>query len=209
MTRINLTGGTAAAPRATAEVESDTEVTRRKVAEHNLIGADGVVVESEEDADGIKYDLIGGSKPFTWNYSQANEAERKLLAIFGAKTLATNETSQIRNGAKTKGDPVPGADEQIGAVAERFALLRAGQWVDRTREGAAVRIDKDALAEAIIQVMLAAGKITDDQVGDTKAAKRQQLEDDPTYMRKARQVPEVATAYARIVGRTTATVNDL
>lgn len=193
----------------TTETETETEVTKRKVAEHNLIGTDGVVVESEEEADGIKYDLIGGKAPFTWNWSQANETERRLLAIFGAKTLATNETSQIRNGAKTKGDPIPGPDEQIAAVAERFALLRSGQWVDRTREGAVVRIDKDALAEAIIRVMLAAGKITDAQVGDTKAAKRQQLEDDPTYMRKARQVPEVATEYSRIVGRTTATVNDL
>lgn len=187
------------------EVETDTETKRSKVAEHDLIDAAKAVVESEEDADGIQYKLVANQKSFRWNWSEANDSERKLLAIFGAKTLATNETSQAR---QKDAD----ADGQLDAVVERFGIIRAGQWVDRTREGGVGRaIDKDALAEAIVRVLLASGKITDAQVGDTKATKRQQLEDDAAYVRKARQVPEVADEYIKIVGKpqVKATVDDL
>lgn len=187
--------------------ESVTETTSRKVAVHELLAQDGSVVESEEEADGIRYTLLGNGEKFDWLASQATPSELKLLAIFGAKTLATNETSQARNNPKGAASP----DEQIGAVRDRFAMIRTGQWVDRTREGGAVgaKVDKDALAEAIVRVKLAAGKITDAQVGDEKAAIRQRLEDDVAYMRKARQVPEVASEYASIVGRATASVDDL
>lgn len=192
-------------PTMVKEVETDTKVSRSKVAEHELVDANKAVVEGEEDASGIKYTLVANGKSFTWVWDEANEPERKLLAIFGAKTLATNETSQAR---QKDAD----ADGQLDAVVERFGLIRSGQWVDRTREGGVGRaIDKDALAEAIVRVLLASGKIIDAQVGDTKAAKRQLLEDDATYVRKARQVPEVADEYIKIVGKpqVKATVDDL
>lgn len=188
------------------EIETAEEKRKvSKVAEHDLIDTAKAIVDSEEEADGIQYKLVANGKTFHWNWQDANELERKMLAIFGAKTLATNETSQAR---QKDAD----ADGQLDAVVERFGLIRSGQWVDRTREGGVGRaIDKDALAEAIVRVLLASGKITDAQVGDTKAAKRQQLEDDAAYVRKARQVPEVADEYIKIVGKPTvkATVDDL
>lgn len=187
--------------------ETTTETTKRKVAEHALIDAAKNVVETEEEARGISYTLLENSEKFEWVADEATEAELVLLAIFGAKTLATNETSQARNNPKGSAS----ADEQIAAVRERFALIRGGQWVDRTREGVGVaRVDKDALAEAICRVLVASGKKTQAEVdGGHKAATRERLENEPAYLRKARQVPQVADEYTKIVGRPTATVDDL
>lgn len=188
------------------ETENEAEAKKvKKVAEHDLVDVKNGVVDSEEDADGIRYTLVANNKSFTWQWSEAEDQERRMLALFGAKTLATNERSQaFQKGAD--------ADGQLEAVVERFGIIRAGQWVDRTREGGVGRaIDKDALAEAIVRVLLASGKITQAQVGDVKATKRQQLEDDAAYVRKARQVPEVADEYIAIVGKpqVKATVDDL
>lgn len=191
----------------TVETSQGAVTTKRKVAQHDLIDAKGEVVETEEEAQGIKYTLQENGQSMVWNYADATEDEKRLICIFGAKTLATNETSQVRNNPKGGGD----ADEQITAVKERFAMIRTGQWVDRTRDGGVgSKVDEDALSEAVCQVLVAEGKATDEQVaGGLKAEKRERIATDPAYKRKVRTVPQVAAAYAKIVGKSTATVEDL
>jgi hypothetical protein len=183
----------------------------KAVANHELIGTNGDIVEKEEDAHGMRYTLLANQQTFDYLFGQNADADR-MLAVFGAKTLATNETSQARNSAKGAASP----DEQIQSVRERFATLATGTWVDRTREGGA-KVDKDALAEAICQVQVAQGGktkagelITDEFVAaGYKAKVRQKLEDDPAFLRTARNMPAVTTAYAALVGRSVATVDDL
>lgn len=178
---------------------ADAEPLKRKVAEHYLIDAAGATVESEEEATGIGYKLLAlADQPFTYQIPGAKAGDpQTMLAIFGAKTLATNETSQARNNSKGAASP----QEQRDAVAERFALIETGKWIDRTREGVGAKVDKDALAMAI--------KEANPQLTRTVEEVRAKLESDPTYLRNARQVGEVAAAYARIVGRPTKTVDDL
>lgn len=211
MTRIKLVPGAKNAPAmqapdsGSAAADGDDEVVRRKVAQHELLDATGAVTENEEDAMGIRYTLLANNAAFTWKFGENSDADR-MLAVFGAKTLATNETSQARNNSKGAASP----DEQIAAVRDRFDLIQTGKWVDRTREGVGAKVDKDALAEAICRVMVASGKATQAEVdAGLKAEKRQRLEDDAAYLRTARQVPQVATEYAAIVGRATKTVDDL
>lgn len=194
-------------PKAALSVNLPTNKKKRAaVAEHEFVDSNGEPVDDGESAQGYRYTLLANSDTFDWYWAKANEDERRMLALFGAKTLATNETSQARNNPKGTGS----AAEQMEALRERFTMLRNGQWVDRSREGAVTKIDKDALAEAICQVLVAKGKATESDIaGGIKAAKRQLLEDDATYLRKSRQVPEVAIAYAAIVGRQVATVDDL
>lgn len=187
---------------------SETEVVKRKVAQHDLIGADGSVLpedQGEETATGIRYTLLANGQSFDYQYGQSPDMDR-MLACFGAKTLATNETSAARNNSKGEASP----DEQIAAVRERFALLSTGTWVDRTREGIGAKVDPDALAEAICQVMVAEGKYTQEEVeASYKAKVRQKISDDAVWARKSRTLPAVASAYATIKGRATATVDDL
>jgi len=191
------------APAAT-KAEPDEEPAKRQVAKHELLDSAGNLVDDEEKANGARYTLLGNNQSVDYQYGKSANMDR-MLAIFGFKTLATNESSQARNNPKGGGSH----DEQIGAVRERIAGLESGIWVDRTREGVA-KIDKDALAEALCRVFVASGKKTDAEIaGGYKATVRQKLEDDAAYARGARQNPAVSAEYSAIVGRQVKTVDDL
>lgn len=177
----------------------DNVPVRKQVAKHELLDSGGAVVEQEELATGIRYTLIENDQKFEFQSGLEPGKLLTMLALFGAKTLATNESSQVRNNPKGAGT----ADEMIEAVRERFALLDSGKWVDRTREGVGAAVDKDALAEAIVRVVESEGKSID------KAKVRAKLEDDRNYVRNSRQHPKVATEYAAIVGKPAKTTDDL
>jgi hypothetical protein len=193
----------------TAGVATETEtveITKAKRANHELLNAAGEVVENEEEATGIRYTLLANNQSFDYQTGLEAGKGSTMLAIFGAKTLATNETSAARNNSKGAAS----ADEQMDAVRERFAIIAEGKWVDRTREGVGAKVDLDALAEAICRVLIAEGKSTQADVdGGYKAKVRAKLDDDKTYARKARSYAPVAAAYAELVGKTSATVDDL
>jgi hypothetical protein len=142
-------------------VETETNVTKKAVAKHFLLNAAGEVVENETEATGIRYQQLSTGDTFDY---QISDAAKTMLAVFGAKTLATNESSQVRNNPKGAG----GDAEQMEAIRNRFALLDQGEWVDRTREGGAA-VNKDWLCEATIMVMIEDKKITEEQAaGDFK-----------------------------------------
>lgn len=180
--------------------DQETEVTKRAVAKHYLLGADGQsIVEEESQAKGIRYVHIASGR--TFDYMLKDGPSKDMLAIFGAKTLATNEASAMR---QKEGDN----SDQVGAIEERFALIDSGSWVDRTREGG-VRIDKDLLTTAAVNVMVEAKAINEAQKGDVWAKLRQKLEDDPKQVAVFRQVAGVAAEYAKLAGKTARSVNEL
>jgi hypothetical protein len=182
-------------------IDSEVVVPKKAVAKHFLLNAQGEVVENETDATGIRYTQLSTNDTFDY---QISDAAKTMLAVFGAKTLATNESSQVRNNPKGAGSDA----EQMEAIRNRFALLDQGEWVDRAREGGAT-INKDWLTEAVIQVMLEDGKITEDQAaGDAKDKIRQKVED-AAYVKIARQHPRVAANYAKLAGRTVKSTDDL
>lgn len=189
-----------------AEGNTVTAPVKQKVAEHALVNANGEVVEDEELATGISYKQVASGDTFVWQVPDAVPGSpATMLAIFGAKTLATNESSQIRNNPKGGGSDA----EQMQAIRDRFGLIETGKWVDRTREGVGARVDKDKLAEAIVSVLVADGKVPDDQAPAFIAKVRAKLESDAGYLRTSRTVPGVNDAYARLMGRGGKTTDDL
>lgn len=195
------------APETGTEGNTDTVVSKRAVAKHELLDSTGKALGEEygeEVAHGVRYTLLGNDESLDYVYGQNADMDR-MLACFGAKTLATNESSAARqkNGADA-------FDEQIAAVRERFALLTTGVWVDRSRDGVGAKVDPDKLAEAICQVIIDDGKMTAEQIeAGYKAKVRAKIDEDKAYARKARQMPKVSAAYAALMGRTAATVDDL
>lgn len=190
------------------------EPSRTKIADRLWIGADRKEVDTPEEAAGVLYKFLGRTKDgitvppdsqaFTRLFSEMSEAELKMLAGFGAHTLMGNVTNTWLG---EKGDKAATAHD---AIKERFDLLYGGTWVDRTGTGVGARIDKDALAEAVCRVMVAKGTWTQADVdGGRKAAVRQKMEDDPQSVKASRQVPEIASEYAAIVGRATKSAEDV
>jgi hypothetical protein len=167
---------------------------REKKADHEYLDSQGNVVNEGENAVGYRYSLVAGGEPFEWYWSEANEDERRMLALFGAKTLSTNETSQARQ----KGRAAP--DEQMAAIRERFELIRCGKWVDRTREGP--QVDQPILATCVCKHLVQIGKKSQAEVdGGYYEVVLKKLAEDEKYLRDCAKHPQVSIYYAQAKGR--------
>ena len=185
---------------------------RPRRAEHVMIDASGNEVEDQELAHGYVYSLVGTGTddvdPFEWNWADATDDEKRMVALFGVKTLATNEASGKRNNAK---GVQFSASEIMDAVKARFALIRGGQWTAEREGGIGVVVDRDKLASAICEYLVSSGKKTQNDVdtGGTWDKVRARLESDKEYFRNARNQPEVSANYAKLMGRTAVTPDTL
>lgn len=193
------------APQVDIEPEEESS---RTVAKHEYLNKDGELVDDEESAYGYRYTLTGNDESVEWSWDKASEDERRLYAIFGVKTLCTNESSQVRNfGGKAKPNKHD-YDGQIKAVRDRVALISGGQWVDRTREGG-LAVDRPKLATALVNMQIAAGKFGEDKRDEKFAEALRRFEEEAGYMAKVRRVPQVAEEYSKQMGRQAVTIDDL
>jgi len=192
------------------ETETETTASKRAVAKHYLLTSTGEVTENEGEATGIRYVSLASGRTFDYQVPGATAGSpQSMLAVFGAKTLATNEASAMR---QKEGD----SSDQVGAIEERFALIDTGQWVDRTREGGP-RTDRDALATAAVQILSEAeaakegGRPFDAATMATKVAElRAKIEADPTKMVSfLGKITGVSARYAQLVGKATKSVSEL
>ena len=187
------------------------ESARKKIADRDWIDDSGKAV-AEEDATGVRYTFLGRTKEgvtipadgksFTAYWRDLTDEAKRMAGCFGLITLMGNVTNTWM-GDKGDNRPALAAD----AIAERIALLNAGKWIDRTG-GVGARVDKDALAQAVVEVGLANGQKLKDG-SDPSVATIRPLLDNEDFFRSVRSNAEMNAAYARIVGRQTATVSDI
>jgi hypothetical protein len=194
---------------AEAGAAVDAEGTKRQVAKHFLLASDGSVVEDFEKATGCRYTDIATGRSIDYQLVPNSDAMR-MWALFGWRTLATNEASAVRN-SKDGG----GSDEQLAAITERIALIHGtdgngGVWVDRTREVGA-RYDLPTLATAAVNVLVREGKLADTDETKSKAYAKflAGMEADKAKVTTIRQVEGVEQEYKRLQGKTTKTADDL
>jgi hypothetical protein len=186
---------------STATVEAEDK--KRAVAKHALLAADGAVVEDFEDAHGIRYTDLASGLPY--DFIPKNPNAIRMLAMFGARTLATNEASQVRQKDGSSQD-------QIDAIAARFAGMENDNvWVDRTRE-AGPRWDIPTLAKAAVNVSVTDGHIpaTDAQLmADAEAQFIDLMNADKANVAHIRAVEGVEAEYKRLQGKVQKTSADL
>jgi hypothetical protein len=197
------------APADDAGSSSVEETSKRQVAKHILLAADGSVVEDFEKATGGRYTDIATNANIDYQLVPNSDATR-MLALFGLRTLMTNEASAVRN-SKDGGTP----QEQLTAITERLALIHGtdgngGTWVDRTREVGA-RYDLPTLATAAVNVLVRNGKLadTDETKGKAYAKFLESMEQDKAKVTTIRQVEGVEQEYKKLQGKTTKTADDL
>src|SRR3972149_1336872 len=177
--------------------ETDTVVERTKIANRLWLASDGKETD-EEKAVAVSYEFLGRTKGGvsipgdgkSYSYQIPTPGTRDgMLAGFGALTLMGNITNTWMG---DKGDRAPTAHD---AIADRFALLDTGVWVDRAAAVGA-RVDRDKLAEAVVNVAARKGQA---RSKDDILAK---FELDAEWMKAVSKSPEFATEYAALMGRT-------
>jgi hypothetical protein len=165
-----------------------SEKTGRKVADHILLDAEGNEVKTWEKGTGIKYRVAKTGEEFKFQIPGAVPGSiQTMLALFGSRTLAVNTASQNRQDATSDAtDPV--------AIAERFSLIKDGDWGAERGGGGGIRIDIDTLVEALGRTLRKEKKIKDwtPELSEKYKAK---VTDDEAYRKNAFGNPAVKAAY--------------
>lgn len=182
-----------------ADGDTATESKRKSVSKRSYLKADGSEAERIEEATGARYTLLdpAGNHDFDQQFGTAGSLET-MCGVFGFHTKVGNVANTVLNDKDEPGSP----SDAAAAIKEFLTAAAGGTWAERST-GVGARVDKDALATAIVTVATAAGKTAD------RAKILARLEAEPTYVRAARQVPAVASEYATLVGKSTKTVDDL
>jgi hypothetical protein len=182
---------------------------REAVAQHDLIDAAGNIVETMEEAHGIKYTDLASKLSTT--FVPTNPDALRMLAVFGAKTFATNTASQVR---QKDGD----SKDEIEMIDERFEYMNGApvgqpQWRDDTREGP--RWDIPTLASAAVNVLIADGKLQSDDASKGKAYAKffEQMSTDgeagDAAVKRVRGTAGVEAEYRKLKGKTVGTTDSL
>lgn len=185
------------------QVETTGSTKTERVAKHILLDAAGNEVEEFEQATGIRYVDLETQESFVSQSGLTAGSAAAMMWCFGARTLATNVASSVRN-SKESG----GGGEQVLAIRERFSLIDSGVWVDRTRE-AGVRWDPAKLCAAMVQVAIDGKKLKEKDRDDMYAKLLQKVTDDEKFAASLRQVPGVESEYRKLTGKKVQSVDDI
>jgi hypothetical protein len=171
------------------------------------LNAAGEKVTQPEEAVAIRYRLLGGSESgHTYDLSHLKEGMDRFAAGFGFVTKAGNVANTVLN---SDGGTV---DEADVAIMEWLEDWQNGIYVERAAGGAGAKVNRDALAQAVFDVMTAKGRTTfKDGKPVDMADIRQRLEEDTkgVLVRQWRGIDDITNAYKDIVGKPTKTVDDI
>ena len=177
---------------------------KKQIADHVLLDAAGNAVDEMDSAYGIRYTDIASK--LTTQYIPKNADALRMLAVFGAKTRATNVASQVRQKDGSAAD-------EIAAIDETFKYMEDGNgWLDSTREPGP-RWDPAIVAQASVNVSVAKGKLptAEDQQKALKKLIEKQTDDEAgkAVSLKLRAVPGVVEEYQRLAGKPMGSVDDI
>jgi hypothetical protein len=175
------------------------EATKREsVAKHELITEPGGEHTSDiTKALGIRYvDKASGEK-FEFMLPDAIAGHpMTMLALFGAKTKATNEASRVRNGQG--GDTTA----QFEAIDEVFANISNGVWREKAEGGGGSRTDKRLLAEVLVTML-------GEKAQGTIDTYQNRLETEEPYYKKVWSNDQIKTEYKKRAGKTGPAIDSL
>ena len=167
----------------------------RSVAIHEMIATAGGEKVGIDEAVGIRYTDRESKEKFEFLIPGAKAGDPlTMLALFGAKTKATNETSRVR---QRNGDSAA----QLEALDEVFESISNGVWREKAEGGGGSRTDKAVLAAVLIEMLGTGAK------GDV-AHYVARFEADLPYMRKV-LASDAGTKYREKMGRKAPAVESL
>lgn len=192
-----MTDTTVADTATAAATPAAAETKRQSVALHELIAEAGGEHVDITKAIGIRYKDKASGEIFEYLIPGAVAGQPiTLLALFGAKTKATNEASKVRNGEG--GDTTA----QFEAIDEVFANISNGVWREKAEGGGGSRTKLDVLAQVLIDAL-------GEKAQGTVDTYQNRLETDEAYRKKVWSNDQIKAAYKLAVGKTGPAVADL
>ena len=173
----------------TAATENKSSRVARAIRE--FIDTDGNKVEDKIDAKGARYTMRSNNRSAEMFF--AANPQTFALAALGFVTKVGNVVNTVVNGPDQGSD-----DDAMDAVDEFIEQLNGGVWREKVEGVGTARIDKDALARAIVEVK-----------PQDHAKVRERLENDPAFVRKVRQHTKVRELYEQYVGKPSVSDDDL
>lgn len=194
MSNVDTATTTAVAPAVATQADAPK---RESVAKHELIAERGGKHVDITEATGIRYMDKSSGTVFEYMIPNAKAGDPiTLLALFGAKTKATNEASRVRNGQG--GD----TEAQFEAIDEVFANIDKGVWREKAEGGSGSRARYDVLAAILVEML-------GDKAQGTVDTYQNRLETDEDYRKKVRSNPDIAAEYKKRTSKTQVAVTDL
>lgn len=171
---------------------------RDSVAKHELIAEPGGEHTSIDKAVGIRYvDKRDANYKFEYMIpGGVAGSPATMLALFGAKTKATNEASRVRNG---QGGDITAEFE---AIDEAFANIDKGIWREKAEGGGGSRTDKALLAQCLVEAL-------GEKAQGTVDTYQHRLETEEAYYKKVWSNEAVKAEYKRRKGTTGTAISDL
>lgn len=161
-------------------------------ATHDLLDAKGEVVDKMTDATGIRYTDRATDESVDYQTGGKAGEPLTMLAVFGAKTKATNTASGARQ-ARTAGS---GDDSDVAAIESFFGNLKPGQWELPSTRAGGPRYNPELLAAAIHQVR---GKASEGiEAYAAKIADPEPVKDGKPYAVVALANQKVKAVYSRL-----------
>jgi len=181
----------------------DTNAKRSRTARstREYIDSDGNVVDRMENAQGMRFTLVGGTKSWDYIHGQFPFAD-KCMALFGAPTKFGNVANTVFNPPdKSLAGDVHEAELELDSFWSD--LTESEIWVER-EGGTGRRIDRGMMARAAINIAVNAGKLKDDPETRGEAEQRQleKFESDKKYWGRVRQNHEILREYTQLMGGT-------
>lgn len=176
----------------TTNETTETTGKRAGVAKHELIATAGGDHVAINEAIGIRYTDKASGEKFEYLIPDAVPGTAlTMLALFGAKTKATNEASRVRNGDGG------GVAEQMEAIDEVFDNITKGVWREKAEGGGGSRTDKAVLARVLVEFLEAAGKLQ-----GTVDTYQHRLETEDGYIKKVLSNDAIRSAYRKATNKT-------
>ena len=175
---------------SSTETNDVVETKREAVAKHELIAEAGGEHTSIDKAVGIRYTDRKSGQVFEYLIPGAVAGSpATMLALFGAKTKATNEASRIRNGEG--GD----AQAQFEALDEVFGNISQGVWREKAEGGSGSRTDRALLATVLVEML-------GEKAQGTVDTYQNRLETEDAYFKKVWSNDQIKAEYKKRAGKT-------
>lgn len=170
---------------------------RESVAKHELLATPKGEHVNMTEATGIRYSDRKSGAVFEYFPAGAQAGTAlTMLALFGAKTKATNEASRVRNG---DGGTV---NEQMEAIDELFAKLDKNIWAEKAEGGGGTRTDKALLATVLVEML-------GDKAQGTVDTYQNRLETEDGYLKKVLSNDGIKSEYRKRAGKTGPAITEL